>query len=140
MPKVIIEISLSWLLFFFMISKQSVSSLQILCVSSTVTAVKEYLYTSAVLVACVVSSYFSPLLVSIIFFISPQKADLTTTFSFSCCIYEVLPLHVLGNPIHVSSYLFPLRNLISPSDTIFHFLELRYCIHSECLLINPWIS
>lgn len=85
------------------------------------------------------SSYLSPLSVCIIIFISPQNTDLTTMFSFSCHIYEVLPLHVLGNQMHISSYLFPLYNLISPTNTIYNFLELQYYIHSECLLINPWI-
>lgn len=50
------------------------------------------------------------------------------------------PLRVLGNPIHISSCLFPLYSLISPSGAIFHFLEPQCCIHSKCLLINPCIS
>lgn len=74
------------------------------------------------------------------FYFSTESRDLATTFSFSRYIYEVLPLHILGNPIHISSHLFPLYNLISPSDTVFHFLELQNCINSKCLGINPWIS
>lgn len=65
---------------FFMISKQSVSSLQILCVSNTVTAVKSYLYMSAIFVACVVSSCFSPLSVCIIFLFLYGKQTLPPPF------------------------------------------------------------
>lgn len=91
---------------------QSIFSFQMLCLSNAMATAKEYHYTTAVLFAYVELSSSSPLSLCIVLFIFPQKADPTITFSFSCRIYEVLPLRLLY-VFWVTQYIFPLAYFLS---------------------------